>query len=466
MTFRIRTALVVLALTALTMGSAFFAVWHVFVSSQRAQLDAALLDVARREASEALGGQLEFTDAPGPSANAVGPLPKYGVIYDANGTPLAHTENFEHLPPMPRVDAFDAPFDFDHDGIPMRGVVVAVGKTGQRVFLATSREDFEDDARILAGAMTAAFVVGSLWAALVAFGVATRLTREHGMVASVARRVATGDTSARVEFRSSDADLRRLGQDLNAMIERLVGLLATQERFISHAAHELRTPLTSLRIEIEHALASASTRDEYDAALRGALESTRRLSDLAEDLLQLARVRAEITDATAAVEDALADAVADVAPMGRARHVTIVTEPVSAVVHGDRRSLARLFRNVLENAVRFSPPDRKVFIEGRTEADRAVVRVRDEGPGIDASDRERIFQPFTRGSRSDGAEGTGLGLSIARGIARACGGEIRAEEGPGGSFVIELRAEKSPAKSVRDAEGDPAALLALQSSDG
>lgn len=439
MTFRVRTAAVVLALTALTMGAAFAGVWQVFMSAQRKQLDDALLEVARREASEAAAGQLEFTDAPGPSANAVGPLPKFGVLYGVNGVPLADTHNFSTLPAMPRTRPYESGFDFDHDGMPMRGVVVAVGGSGRRILLAAPRADFEEDARILARAMELAFVVGCLWAAVVAFGVATRLTREHRIVADVARRVATGDTSARVAFRSSDADLRQLAGDLNAMIERLVGLLAAQDRFIAHAAHELRTPLTSLRIELELALRSARDRSDFESAVRGALESARRLTDLAEDLLQLARVKAAHAEDQAALEDALTDAIAEVAPIGRARDVFILAEPLTAVVAGDRRGLARLFRNVLENAVRFSPRWEHVTVTGRVEAERVLVSIADRGPGIEPSDWDRIFEPFARSKANDGGEGTGLGLSIARGLARAFGGEVTVAPDAGGRFVVELR---------------------------
>ena len=126
--------------------------------------------------------------------------------------------------------------------------------------------------------MAIAFGVGCIWAALVAFAVASRLTRDHSLVGNVARRVASGDTSARVAFESPNHELRQLADDLNAMIERLVGLNTIQERFIAHAAHELRTPLTSLKIEIEHALRSGGDRSDYESALRGALESTRRLA--------------------------------------------------------------------------------------------------------------------------------------------------------------------------------------------
>jgi len=449
-TFRVKTALVVVVLTALTMGGAFAAVWQQFVSSQRRQLDDALLVVAHRESAEAAAGQLEFTDAPGPTANAVGPLPKYGVLYGVNGRPLSHTGNFATVPVMPRLVPFEVGFDFQHDGAAMRGVVVEVGKTGRRVLLAAPRDDFEEDARILARAMAIAFAVGCAWAAIVAVGVATRLTREHEIVGDVARRVASGDTSARVSLRATDADLQQLADDLNAMIERLVGLLAVQERFIAHAAHELRTPLTSLRIELEHAIRNGRDRNDYDRALRGALDSARRLSDLAEDLLALARVKNAPHVGPTAIEDALADAIADVAPVGRKRDVFIYAEPVSAVVCGDRRGVARLFRNVIENAVRFSPRGSKVWVSGSIEDDSIVMTVSDEGPGIEAGDVERIFEPFSRASRDEDAEdGTGLGLTIARGLARAFGGEIVAESRAGGRFVITLPIAEAKGEASR-----------------
>lgn len=449
MTFRVRTALVVLALTALTMGVAFAGVWHRFVSAQRRQLDGALIAVARLEAADAAAGHLEFTDEPGPTANAVGPLPKYGALYSSGGTLLTKTKNFTIASAIAPTSPLDVGFDFEHEGVPMRGVVVGVGTTGGRLLLACPRLDFEEDAQILADAMTIAFLVGCTWAAVVAFGVATRLTRQHQIVGDVARSVASGDTSARVTFHSSGADLRQLATDLNAMIERLVGLLAVQERFIVHAAHELRTPLTALRIEIELALETGRTASDYEVALRGALESAQRLTELAEDLLQLARSKGTSMDATASVEDALADAIADVSPVGRGREVSILNAALRANVRGDRRSLARLFRNILENAIRFSPRGGKVRVGGRLDDQRVIIDITDEGIGIHRDDEERIFEPFMRGVRDDGAEGTGLGLSIARGLARTFGGDVTAEHGVGGRFYVALPVVV-PAKSDGD----------------
>lgn len=439
MTFRSRTALAVLALTAGTMGGAFFLVWSMFVASQRRQLDAALLDVAEREASEAKSGALGLTDAPGPSANAVGPLPKYGVIYGAGGEVLSTTENFRSVPSLsPHVAR--TPFDFDHDGHPMRGVVLDVSPTGpaRTILLATTRDDLEDDGRILAQGMALAWLVGCVWAAGVAFGVASRLTRRHGEVVRVARSVASGDTRARVRFDAKDDDLRQLGDDLNAMIERLVGLVAARDLFVSHAAHELRTPLAALRLELELAARTASSVTEYREALDGALDSIARLGRLSEDLLALAR---EPDTTTCNLYEAVEDAARDVRGLAAQKEVSVVVDarPDAGEVRGSLVDVTRVFRNVLENAVRHSPAGSSVRLRIREGLSSPVeVEVEDDGPGVAKDDVARIFEPFVRSSGAEKGEGAGLGLAISRRLARRFGGDIRAEARGRGNFVVSL----------------------------
>lgn len=451
MSFRWKTALLVVTMTLVTMGAAFGAVWYYFVASQRSQLDQALLAVAQREAAEAAAGQMSFSDAPGPSANAVGPLPKYGVIYSLDGVPLTKTDNFKVAPVMPRLAQFERCFDFDHEGVPLRGVVVGVPQSAMRVLLASPRDDLEDDARILAAAMTVAFAVGCGWAALVTFFAATRLTRNYRVVEAVARRVAAGDASARVAFSSSDADLKGLADDLNSMIDRLVGLAAAQDRFVAHAAHELRTPLTSLRIELEHALKTAREPLEYEVAVRGALDSGRKLSNLADELLVVARARANRTRGDAMIDLAtcVRDAESDVAPVASARGITIRVLPIDVVlVEGEARSVTRVVRNLLENAVRFSPDQSEIRIETDVRGGSVQVRVIDHGPGVPPDDAERIFEPFERLARDEAHQGAGLGLSIARSLARSLGGDVSMQPsgGDGAVFVIELRTVRALAQ--------------------
>lgn len=461
MSFRLRTAAVVLAVTAFTMGAAFFLVWDRFVASQRAQLDEALLAVAHREASEAAAGQIEFTDAPGPSANAVGPLPKYGVLYDDAGRVLAQTPNFATVPTAPVSVALERCFDFEHDGLAMRGVVVAAPGTGMRVLLASPREDLEDDARILARAMALAFAVGSVWAAVVAFAVAARLTENHRQLGNVARRVASGDLSARVSLRGNARDLQQMSADLNHMIDRLVGLVAAQDRFVAHAAHELRTPLTALRVELEHALRTAKDPAEYAAAMQGALDSARELSALAEDLLALARARRPREDpGTTAVADMAGDAVSAVLPIASARAVRVELEPTTLEVAAERRAATRILRNLLENAARFAPAGGHVRVWTQAEGDRAKITVGDDGPGVPAHELESVFEAFARRRQAED-EGTGLGLSIARSLARSYGGDVVAEPGPGGRFVVTL--PLAPPASARSEP--PSSSRARTSSD-
>jgi len=438
--FRSRTALVVLLLTAGTMGAAFFLVWESFVASQRHQLDMALLTVATREADEARAGGLELTDAPGPSANAVGPLPKYAVIYSTNGIVLSTTNNFRTVPELPSREPGNVAFDFEHDAQPMRALFIDVGGQGppRRILVATTRDDLEDDGRILGRAMGIAWVVGCFWAAAVAFVVATRLTSRHRLVADIARKVARGDTSARVRFRSVDTDLNNLADDLNAMIERLVGLVESQERFVSHAAHELRTPLASLRLEIELARRTCTTPEAYAEALEGTLESVERLSALADDLLELARETSKLHTEVTSLRKAVDAAVRDVTPLARARSVTLEVSACDGTVVGPTLAVARVVRNVLENAVRFSPRGTCVHVSCEARDDAFDIRVVDEGPGVKQADAERIFEPFVRGAARHESGGAGLGLAITKQLVRRLGGNVRVEPGPAGVFVVSL----------------------------
>lgn len=459
MSFRSKTALLVVTLTLVTMGAAFAGVWYYFVSAQRGQLDRALFAVAQREAAEAAAGQMSFSDAPGPSANAVGPLPKYGVIYSRDGVPLSKTDNFAAAPTLPRLVSFEKCFDLQHEGVALRGVVVGVPNSAMRVLLASPRADIEDDASILAAAMTVAFGVGCAWAALVTFFAATRLTRNYRVVEAVARRVAAGDASARVAFRSRDADLTQLAHDLNSMIERLVGLAAAQDRFVAHAAHELRTPLTALRIELEHALLTSREPAEYEAAVRGALDSGKRLSTLADDLLVVARARADKAHRaeTTHLEHCIESAVRDVTPVAALREVHVRVEAAGTImVQGESRSVIRILRNLLENAVRFSPTGGEVTVHSEI-GDAIRVTVSDQGPGIPREHAERIFEPFERLARDDHHEGAGLGLSIARSLARSLGGDVLVDvAAPGATFLVELPAAQAPSIEAPFAHAHPA----------
>jgi two-component system heavy metal sensor histidine kinase CusS len=446
MSFRLRTALTIAFLTAAALGAAFAAVSAAFNGLQRQQLDASLREVAEQEALEAPSHHFNFSDRPGPAANDVGPLTKYGVIYDEKRQVLAATPPFDRAPPElgSLEHELGTAFDLRFQGAHLRGILVAIpGNHDKTLFLATSREDLDGDEAFLFHAMLVAFLVALLWVAAVAYWMSGRLTRDHRAVAAVAREVAAGNLGVRVHLESRDPEMEQLGHDIDEMVIQLGELLSSHQRFIAHAAHELRSPLTALYGELQQALRKERDAEGYRSAIGVALGATRRLKLLAEDLLTLARTRAERSaeERRIPLQAALDDASLSVEAFARERGIVLKLHGEGTWVSDRNGDMARLFRNLLENAIRFSPPSGVVRMEVTTAGVSVQISVCDEGPGVSAAERDAIFEPFFRSPGSTRTEGAGLGLGIAREIARAHGGEIElAETGLGARFVVSLPA--------------------------
>ncbi len=290
----------VTAVTLATLGTAFGVVFYAVFLDQQRQLDSAPAE-AHEEAAEAAsigGGKLAISSGPGPLANDIGPLTKYGVIYDRSGRLARRDGHLRGTPPQknelshPLDEWLQHGFGFER----LRAVMVPVpGHDGAVLVLAAPRLDLERDAAFLRRAMSAVFIVAVIWAILVATWIVRRLTRGHEAIAHVARRVAAGDLNARVEGLTLRSDSSQLGRDVNHMIDRLSTLLAAQQEFVVHAAHELRSPLTLLYGELSLGARGPRTAEEYRATINEALLAARALKALAEDLLVLARIGATPT---------------------------------------------------------------------------------------------------------------------------------------------------------------------------
>ena len=451
MTFRTRLVTAVSAMTFATLGVAFVAVSVAVNHAQERRLDEALLAEAEQDAERVTaraGETLVISDMPMPAANDVGPLTKYGAIYDGDGAVRARTSSFGNDVPAlasvqrgPRV-----PFDFWHGREHLRGVIVPLRGAGDQVLLvAAQRVELDGDAAFLRRAMTVAFVLAVLWAGLVASWIVRHLTRDHQKIAEVAQRVAAGDLKARVEPRSGDAELAKLGRNIDEMIGRLEVLVESQQRFIALAAHELRLPLTTLYGELSLALRRSRDAESYRAAIGEALDSTRKLKELADDLLTLARSGADrMGGSISSLLDVVRAAEAQVEAQAKERNVAFVRTGDDRMVMGSAGDLERLVRNLLENAVRHSPEGGRVTIELADRGDRVLLAVGDEGSGILPDEREKIFEPFYRGrgETERSSEGAGLGLAIVRQIARAHGGDVAlavAASGEGARFEVTFR---------------------------
>jgi two-component system sensor histidine kinase KdpD len=207
-------------------------------------------------------------------------------------------------------------------------------------------------------------------------------------------------------------------------------------------SHDLRSPLTAIRVAAESLMSPALqlTADDRGRQLETVLAESRRLERLVANLLDLSRLQSgaaapgqELVAADELVGQALEQ-------VGKADLRVRVDLPAEVpLVKVDPIQVERALANLIDNAIRFSPPDEEVLVAVSADATEVVIRVSDHGPGIDERDLERIFEPFERSGEGDG-QGTGLGLAISRGFARANGGSVRAESatGEGASFLLTL----------------------------
>lgn len=281
--------------------------------------------------------------------------------------------------------------------------------------------------------------------ALTTWRVTGRALRPVEAIRSEVAAIGEGELHRRVPEPVTHDEVGRLARTMNAMLARLDDAADRQRRFVSDASHELQSPLTSLRARLEVNLASP-TEPEWRDSEHDALEEVTEMQRLIDDLLTLARLDAGVTTPKRLPVD-LDDLVLRESERLRTRGpVTVDVHGVAAgQVVGDPDQLRRALRNVLDNAERHAVSFVTVTVR---EADGVVeVTVADDGVGVSAEHRLRIFERFARVDDSrarDAAPSTGLGLAITQEIVHAHGGHIVVEAGkPGARFVIRIPASDS-----------------------
>jgi two-component system OmpR family sensor kinase len=310
-----------------------------------------------------------------------------------------------------------------------------------------------------------ALVAAGVILALIALGwvvirVGLRPLERMGRVAS---EIARGNLSRRVTPANDRTEVGRLGTSLNEMLAQIEHAFADRSRseerlrrFLADASHELRTPLASIRGYAElFRLGAASEPEEVERAMSRIEAEAARMGVLVENLLLLARLEELPETPLVAVNlDKLAEhAAQDVRAMAPDRPVTL--DALGQVhVLGDPGQLGQVLSNLTRNAVIHTPPGTPIEIRVSEDADRAVIEVRDHGPGLPADAGDRLFERFWRpaGGRSRGPGGAGLGLAIAKAIVDAHHGTLEAHNADDGGAVFRVTLPLAQA----DLGGDPA----------
>lgn len=357
--------------------------------------------------------------------------------------------------------------------VPLKGLIVLYHDSGERAWIGTvvSRRarleedeegpapdlhllltmDVTDDHAALARLVTTLWLLGpavfllGIGGAWVAVGRGLRPLRAMG---DATGRIDERTLSARVPVPPTGDELARLGESLNAALERLEQSFVRERSFIADASHELRTPVSILLTTLEVTLARPRAAEEYRAELESLLQTTRRMRGIVDSLLTLARAdagRLPLQREPVDVAGLLRQSTDQLAPIAAPRRVALEVRTDGPVrVTGDPGLLRQLFDNLIANAIRYNREGGRVDVAAQNGAAGVVVSVRDNGIGIAAEHLPHLFERFYRvdtgRSREEG--GAGLGLPIAKWIAEAHGGSIAVESEPekGSTFRVSLPA--------------------------
>jgi two-component system, OmpR family, sensor histidine kinase MprB len=311
---------------------------------------------------------------------------------------------------------------------------------GHALVIARSLGATHELLRRLRGILFLLSIVGAFAALGLGLVVARAGLRPIGRLTSAVEDVArTQDLDVQIEVPPDPRrdEIARLAVAFNSMVTALAQARTRQAQLIADAGHELRTPLTSLRTNVDLLVRSersgrALPPDQHEALLSSVTAQLEEMSELVRELVVLAHEDPGVERSPVRLDAVLDLAVERVRRRAGERRIAVESEPWELV--GDASALERALVNVLDNAVKFSPPDSTVtaHLSG------GVVSVADEGPGVPLADRDKVFDRFWRGDDARGMPGSGLGMAIVADTATSHGGTVHLGETPGGGGLVTL----------------------------
>jgi two-component system, OmpR family, sensor kinase len=282
-----------------------------------------------------------------------------------------------------------------------------------------------------------------LLASLICYLIAAAALRPVERMRTRAAAISANRLSERLPVARSQDEVARLGETLNEMLGRLETAVERERTFVADASHELRTPLAHLRAEVELALESPRGRDELEAALRSVGNESDRLSQLAEDLLLLARVdkgSLPIRQDEIELDELLGGVALRFERRAKDAGRTIESDGGGGRARADRLRIEQALGNLIDNALRHGAG--AIRVSASQNADSLDLQVADQGPGFPSDFEEHAFERFSRANQSRNGGGAGLGLAIVAAVAQAHGGTATAGNAPGGGAQISIRIPK------------------------
>jgi heavy metal sensor kinase len=338
------------------------------------------------------------------------------------------------------VTAGDPPRDY-------RAEVSTVRRLGRRhvLVVAVSLRNVETAVRRVLILLLLAGPAALAATALVGWWLARKALLPVDRMASAADAIEIDRLDERIAVPPVADELGHLAVTLNAMLDRLERGVAEKRRLVGDASHELRTPLSVMRAELDVSLRSGSLSDDARDVLESAREEVDRMSRTVDNLLTLAQAdegRLPLLRTRVQLVDAIGAATRPLQPLAEHKGIRLAVGGEPAEADADPQRLHQAITNLVENAIKFTPPGGEVRVTAWQADGEVGVTVADDGPGIPEDARAHVFDRFYRVDRARGrdAGGSGLGLAICSEIARAHGGRvsIESEEGKGSAFSLAL----------------------------
>jgi signal transduction histidine kinase len=317
--------------------------------------------------------------------------------------------------------------------------------SGYRLIVGRDIEDRRELARMVRSAMLWGLGVMAVFGIGGGFWVSRKLLARIDGLSDTTRTIMDGDLAGRLPVNGSGDELDRLAESVNLMLTRIEQLMAGLREVSDNIAHDLKTPLSRLRNRVEAALREPYGEPVYREALERTIEEADGLIKTFNALLSIARLEAgaggenrESLDVSALLRD-----VAELyEPVAEERGLELKAETDGAIyIRGDRQLLGQAIANLIDNAIKYGTTEAaatapEVEVSAKTRGGMAEIVVTDRGPGVPATDRERVLDRFVRLEASRSEPGSGLGLSLVAAVARLHGGSLRLEDNEPGLRVV------------------------------
>jgi two-component system OmpR family sensor kinase len=356
------------------------------------------------------------------------------------------------------------------NGRALRVAALAAPKVATKyaIAVAVPTNALDHSKRRVAGTL---ILVGVLMVAAASWGgykIIDRALAPVDQITQRAHKIGQGDLSQRIPVGDAGAEIVQLAEMLNDMLDKLERLFENQKRFTADASHEIRSPLTALRCKLEVAVRQPRTAQQYQEVIKSSLKEVVRLSALADDLLLLARADAghlHLEFREVCLSHVLQDICSEMSELAAGAGVQVSLQAdTPRAVYADRVQLERVFRNLVQNGIKYSKDSGRGLVSIHILEDGPWVRVdvEDHGIGIAESELDHIFDRFYRSDHAHPAEteGTGLGLAICQQIIKAHRGriEVSSRLGLGSTFSTFL---PDAAKITSEEEETVTDLVAL-----